>query len=88
MLHGPKVESKFPESATANVIEVEILQVISNLPVNATDAIPSENGRIFVRVKTTSNKVHGTNSDNGEGIPAHMTKRSPTEAHQLSQWTI
>ena len=26
VLHGPKVESKFPESATASVIEVEILQ--------------------------------------------------------------
>jgi signal transduction histidine kinase len=46
----------------------EILQVVSNLIVNALDAIP-ENGTVHLRVRKSGGRVRILVADNGHGIP-------------------
>ncbi len=46
----------------------EILQVVSNLIVNALDAIP-ENGTVHLRVRKSGGRVRIVVADNGQGIP-------------------
>jgi signal transduction histidine kinase len=73
--HGVKVESQFQRSAVTRAFGPEILQVISNLILNAMDALPRENGRISLRVKTGRQSVNITIADNGTGIPEHIADR-------------
>jgi signal transduction histidine kinase len=72
--HAVKVESHFADSAIAAVYEGEILQVISNLLLNALDALPSDNGRLSVQVKARRRSVQIVISDNGQGIPDDIAK--------------
>jgi signal transduction histidine kinase len=53
----------------------EILQVISNLILNALDALPREDGRLSLRVRTRGEAIQITLSDNGSGTPAHVAGR-------------
>jgi signal transduction histidine kinase len=53
----------------AEVHRGELLQVISNLIVNALDALPTE-GTLHVRLRKSEDKVHFLIADNGHGIPA------------------
>ena len=73
--HGITVESSFQRPAVTRALGTEILQVISNLLLNAMDALPRENGRLSVRVRTRGQFVHITISDNGSGMPAHVAAR-------------
>jgi signal transduction histidine kinase len=57
-----------PESAVAPVHKGEILQVISNLIVNAIDALPDD-GTICLRLRKRGDEVQLTIADNGHGIP-------------------
>jgi hypothetical protein len=51
--HGVTVDSRFQRPAVARAFGTEILQVVSNLILNALDALPRENGRISFRVRTS-----------------------------------
>ena len=73
--HGVTVDSRFQRPAVTRVFGTEILQVVSNLILNALDALPRENGRLSFRVRTHGEAIHITLADNGSGIPAHVAKR-------------
>jgi signal transduction histidine kinase len=60
--------------ATAPVHRGEMLQVISNLIVNAVDALQTE-GIIYLRVKKTREGVQLIVSDNGHGIPREHSEK-------------
>jgi signal transduction histidine kinase len=75
-IHQRTIESKklhlvkdLPEVVVAPIYTGEILQVISNVIVNALDALP-EDGTLFLRLRKSQGKVHLTIADNGHGIPA------------------
>jgi signal transduction histidine kinase len=73
--HRIAVESSFQRPAVTRAFGAEILHVISNLLLNAMDALPRENGRISLRVRTGGQSVHITISDNGSGMPANIAER-------------
>ena len=58
-----------PADHMAEVYAIEILQVISNLLVNALDALP-ENGTLSLRLSKSQSYIHLLVADNGHGIPA------------------
>jgi signal transduction histidine kinase len=67
--HGITVVRKFRGSAIARVHGSEILQVVSNLIINAVDALPMGTGRIFVSAKACHACMQITVTDDGPGIP-------------------
>jgi signal transduction histidine kinase len=80
-IHQRAIESKrarFVKDVRSDIVaEVymgEMLQVISNLVVNALDAI-TENGTVFLRVRKSGGKVRIVVADNGHGIPKENLKR-------------
>jgi signal transduction histidine kinase len=70
--------------ATARVFAGEILQVVSNLIINALDAVPEAGGVLSLRLKTVGGKVHISVTDNGSGIHPSMQKLL-FEAHQTTK---
>ncbi|HEY6764383.1 MAG TPA: HAMP domain-containing sensor histidine kinase [Candidatus Sulfotelmatobacter sp.] len=70
--------------ATARGFAGEILQVISNLILNALDAVPETGGILTLRVKTLKGKVHISVADNGSGIAPAMSKVM-FQAHQTTK---
>ena len=64
-----EISRRFSESVQANAHTGEMLQVISNVIVNALDALPSK-GKLFLRIKRSVGKIHILIADNGHGIPA------------------
>jgi signal transduction histidine kinase len=61
------------EDAVAPVHQGEMLQVISNLILNAVDALP-DNGVLCLRLRKVGGEVKLTIADNGHGIaPQHRT---------------
>lgn len=70
--HGVIVERHMSSPAIASMFGTEILQVVSNLILNALDAIPKGKGRLHVCVKARGKSVHLTIVDNGAGIPEHV----------------
>jgi signal transduction histidine kinase len=70
--------------AKSKVFAGEILQVASNLVINALDAMPETGGLLTLRVKTYSGKVHLSVADNGSGIPPEIAKVM-FEAHQTTK---
>jgi C4-dicarboxylate-specific signal transduction histidine kinase len=73
--HQISVDRQFRGPAKANVFGSEILQVLSNLILNAVDALPRGEGRISVRVRSGGQRVHILISDNGGGIPENFSSR-------------
>jgi signal transduction histidine kinase len=63
----------FPERMIARVRMGEILQVVSNLVVNALDALP-EDGTLRVRLRSRGDCISILVADNGPGIPAEHTR--------------
>ena len=59
---------------TARVFAGEILQVVSNLIINALDAVPETGGVLSLRVRTYKGKVHISVTDNGNGVTPAMSK--------------
>jgi signal transduction histidine kinase len=72
---GIAVDRRFRGPAVATVYASEILQVVSNLILNAVDALPSKHGRLCVSVTARSQSVHITIADNGRGIPEPFASR-------------
>jgi signal transduction histidine kinase len=70
--------------ATARVYAGEILQVVSNLVINALDAIPESGGVLSLDVRTHNGKVHISVTDNGSGISPSMAKVL-FEAHKTTK---
>jgi signal transduction histidine kinase len=73
--HRITVKSSFQRPAITRVFGMEILQVVSNLLLNAMDALPKEDGKISLRLRTRGQFVHLTISNNGTGMPAHVAER-------------
>ncbi len=73
--HGVSVERRFHTPAMARVHGSEILQVLSNLILNAVDALPPGQGRIWVKIKAHRAYATITVCDNGPGIPQHYADR-------------
>jgi signal transduction histidine kinase len=59
---------------TARVFPGEILQVVSNLIINALDAVPETGGVLSLRVRRDKRKVHLSVTDNGHGVTPAMSK--------------
>jgi signal transduction histidine kinase len=72
---GAIAHTKCDRQARVRVIGTEILQVVSNLILNAIDALPEVDGQIHVRVRTHGKCVHMVIADNGSGIPSHIAPR-------------
>lgn len=62
------------KEATALAHPGDMLQVISNLIINALDALP-EQGTLYLRVRQCNDEVHMTVADNGHGIPQSTAAR-------------
>jgi len=62
------------KEATALAHPGDMLQVVSNLIINALDALPEE-GTLYLRVRQCKDEVHMTVADNGHGIPQATAKR-------------
>jgi len=60
--------AELPESAIAEVNTGEMLQVVSNLIVNALDALPGD-GVLRLRLRKRPGRVEFVIADNGSGIP-------------------
>ncbi|HEY1986882.1 MAG TPA: ATP-binding protein [Terracidiphilus sp.] len=80
-IHQRTIDSKrarlikdVPGEIVAEVYTGEMLQVISNLMVNALDAIP-ENGTVCLRLRKSGGKVRILVADNGHGIPKENIDR-------------
>jgi signal transduction histidine kinase len=79
-IHQRKIESKqihlvkdLPGHLMAEVHSGEMLQVVSNLVVNALDALPPK-GTLCVRIRRRHGKVSFLIADNGHGIPAELAQ--------------
>lgn len=64
-----RLVKRFGDEVVAEVHRGELLQVISNLIVNALDAL-STSGTLHLRLRKSEAKVHFLIADNGHGIPA------------------
>jgi signal transduction histidine kinase len=60
----------FKQPATASVFGSEILQVVSNLLLNALDALPAQDAELRIRIKTVRDDVQIIIADNGTGMSA------------------
>ncbi len=74
-IHQQAIEQKrihlvteLPESAVAEVHTGEMLQVVSNLIVNALDALPGD-GVLHLRLRKRQGEIEFVIADNGHGIP-------------------
>ena len=70
-LHQQKIELQFEPKEGSVYVDVnkgQILQVMLNLVLNATQAMP-EGGRIRLETSTDETAAHLTITDNGKGIP-------------------
>ncbi len=65
---GVRLIKELPENLVAQVHTGEILQVVSNVIVNALDALPAE-GTLCLRLRKRSGEIQLVIADNGHGIP-------------------
>jgi signal transduction histidine kinase len=80
-IHQRTIEAKkihlikdLSEAVVAPVHTGEMLQVVSNLIVNALDALPA-NGTLRLRLRKRHDKVHFVIADNGHGIRAEHSRQ-------------
>lgn len=70
--HGTTVTRRYRGPAIAKIRGTEILQVVSNLIINAVDALPRGIGQIWIGVKTSKGTVHIAVADDGPGVAQHI----------------
>lgn len=73
-LHQQKIELHFESEHPAIPVEVnkgQIQQVLLNLILNATQAMP-QGGAIWINIKLSGGNAELEIRDNGQGIPAHL----------------
>jgi signal transduction histidine kinase len=68
------VRTEFPQRVVARVFAGEILQVFSNLILNALDALPDSDAVLRLRVRRRGERAHIVIADNGHGIHPSMQK--------------
>ncbi len=67
------VNKRFRQHAQCHGVSGELLQLLSNLILNALDATAEmERGALHIRVHRGRSGVHITIADNGAGVPAHV----------------
>lgn len=66
--HGTTVTRRYRGPAVAKMRGTEILQVLSNLIINAVDALPRGVGRIWIGVRASKQTVHLAVTDDGPGV--------------------
>jgi signal transduction histidine kinase len=88
------VQTRSAETALALVKRGEIFQVVTNLLLNAIEALP-HSGNLHVRVAKRQQMVVITIADNGAGIPESMRKTlfdsfrsSKSEGNGLGLWIV
>jgi signal transduction histidine kinase len=66
-----------PSGANAHRHESLLVQVLSNLLVNAIQSVPehSPNGQVVVRLEDAADRARVVVEDNGEGMPADVLRR-------------
>ena len=79
-----EVRKELKGPAMARVVPGEILQVVSNLMINALDAIPETGGVLSLRVRKYKGNVHLSVTDNGHGVTPAMSKVL-FQAHQTTK---
>ena len=66
------VTKLFPESVSVRGREGEILQVLSNLFLNALDALPEQDAKFRLRIRIVGKRVQMAIADNGHGVATAM----------------
>jgi signal transduction histidine kinase len=66
------ITKQFPETVSVHRREGEILQVLSNLFLNALDALPEQDVKFCLRIRVVGKRVHMAIADNGQGIPTAL----------------
>ncbi len=66
------LHKRVPATAKATFVASEMLQVMSNLILNALDALPPEGAHLSVRVHSGRKSLTITIADNGSGIPENI----------------
>jgi signal transduction histidine kinase len=67
------IQRRLPETLVIQGNSGELLQVLSNLIVNALEAI-SDRGRLYLRARSGNEQVHITVADDGCGIPEELRR--------------
>lgn len=73
--HGISVHRRFRGPVVVKVYGSEILQVVSNLILNAIDVLPRAEGHIHLAVMCCPHRAHLSVIDNGPGIPEQIATR-------------
>jgi len=67
------IQRRFPETLVMQGNSAELLQVLSNLIVNALESL-SQDGKLYLRARSGKDEIHITVADNGSGIPEEFRK--------------
>jgi signal transduction histidine kinase len=66
------VTKQFPETASVLGHEGELLQVLSNILLNALEALPEQDASLRLRIRVVGKNLQMAIADNGHGIPAAL----------------
>ena len=66
------ITKQFPQAVSIHGREGEILQVLSNLFLNALDVLPEQDAKFRLRIRIVGKRVHMAIADNGQGIPTAL----------------
>ncbi len=83
---GIELHRRGPARAVCEAVGSELLQVLSNLVLNAAEALAEarQGAHIHIRVRRCSDCIHLLVADDGPGIPEHLESRL-FEAHAIGK---
>jgi signal transduction histidine kinase len=81
------IQRRFPETLVMRGNSAELLQVLSNVIVNALESL-SQHGKLYLRARSGKDEIHVTVADNGSGIPEESRERLfvPFKHQQRRRW--